>query len=769
MFSETAHEAGSVSRPAEFRRHVLAATIAATLLATVSPRAHAADEAEIPAEDGNKLEEIVVTAQRRAENQQRVPISISMIRGDDLAANGVRNINALSAQVPNMQTTTPYGDAVPIFSLRGVSAVDFSQNQSSPVALYVDEVYKGLPVLTSLQIFDVERVEVLRGPQGTLYGKNTTGGAVNIYTKGASLEDGLSGYVDLGYGSLNRREASAAINVPMGDSMATRFAGQVTKADGMVENLYPGRPDQSDIDDWAVRLSSLWAPNDDLKFSLRLAASESSPLGYGVIADNIGRAGPGGAGFGTGYTREGLSFLENEADTTGSIRIRNKSASLNVQWNLTDDMTLSSVTSYDDGNWHTDEDADGTPYNLGFSTYISEARALSQEFRLGSAGDGPLNWQVGLYGYKDTVSTDTTLRLYYAFSGFDADGVPFCFIDFVTGCRLHNRMRQDRESFAVYGQATYDLTERLSLTAGLRYTDDNNELEYYRAAIGYYDPTTDSEVIDAVPTIDEAPVDQLTTTNWSARLSAQFQLTDATMLYAAWSRGYRGGAFNGQAFYAPEEVTTADPEEVTSVEIGAKSQLADDRLRLNGSIFHYDYKNQQFINVTPELLQVLYNVPKSRLYGGEIEATATFTPALDARLAVSYLDAEFREATLFGTDISGNRMLLAPEWTVLAGIDWRMLTTAWGTLALHTDSRYTSKSYFDPFNTEAVAQEGYVIHDARLSLEVAQSPVTVTAWVRNLTDEEYRVYRLDLAAIYNLDYGQRGRPREYGLSVRYDF
>lgn len=765
MVSKSAHDARSVARPVKTSPLLLAAAIAMATAAVGAPGAQAAGENEA----AGRLEEVVVTAQRRAENQQRVPISTTAIRGDDLAASGIKNITSLSAQVPNMQTTTPYGDAVPIFSLRGVSAVDFSQNQSSPVALYVDEVYKGLPALTSLQMFDVDRVEVLRGPQGTLYGKNTTGGAVNVHTRGASLDDGLSGYADLGYGSLNRREISASVNVPLSESFATRFAGQMTKVDGMVENQFPDRPDQGDIDDVAARVSSVWAPTDALTVSLRLTASKSSPKGYGVIADNIGRGGPGGAGFATGYTREGLSYFENEADLTGSLRIRNKSASLNVQWDVTEDMTLSSVTSWDDGDWLTNEDGDGTPFNLGFTTYDNEAEALSQEFRLGSSGEGPLSWQVGVYGYADTVTADTTIRLFYDLASVDADGVPSCFVDFVTGCRLHNQFRQERDSFAAYAQGAYELTERLSFTAGLRYTDDNNELKYYRAALGYYDPSTASEVIDVFPTIDAAPEDQLTSTNWSRRFSAQYQWTEATMLYASWSRGYRGGAFNGQAYYAPDEVTIADPEELTSIEVGVKSQLADDRLRLNGSVFRYEYRNQQFLNVTPELLQVIYNAPESRLYGGELEATATFTPTLDARFAFSYLDSEFREATLLGVDLSGNTMMLAPETTVIAGLDWQMLTMDWGSLTLHTDSRYTSKSYFDPFNTEAVAQGSFWVHDARLTLDVAQLPMTVSAWIHNLTDEEYRVYRLDLAGLFNLDYGQRGRPREYGISVRYDF
>ncbi len=759
-------EPGSLTATAP-RAAQYAASIVVALSVNVQP---ARADAEPPPEVNDaSLEEITVTAQRRAESAQRVPISISTLQGDELVAARIQNINALSAQVPNMQTTTPFGDAVPIFSLRGVSAVDFSQNQSSPVALYVDEVYKGLPVFTSLQVFDVERVEVLRGPQGTLYGKNTTGGAVNFYTRGARVDDGLSGYVDVGYGRLNRREVSAAVNVPLGATLATRLAVQAATVDGMVENKFPGADDQGGIDNWAARLSTAWTPTDSLAVSLRVAASESTPTGYGVIADNIGRAGPGGAAFGTEYTRAGLSFWENEADSTGALRIRNRSAALTVTWDASDTMTLTSVSSYDGGEWFTAEDADGTPFSLAQNEYISKARALSQEFRLGSKGDGPLTWLVGAYGYTDSVTADTKIGLFYDFSGFDADGVPLCFIDFFSGCTLHNRLRQDRQSMAAYGQASYRLTNRLSATAGVRYTDDSNELGYYTAGLGYFDPAARAEVLDVIPTIESAPVNQLDTRNWSGKLGLEFQVTDKSLLYASVSRGYRGGSFNGQAFFAPDEVTTAEPERLTSVEIGFKSQLADDRLRVNGAAFRYDYRNQQFIDVTPQLLQVLYNAPKSRIYGGEIEVTARPVRSLDLRAGVSYLNARYREALIQGRDVAGNEMQLAPEWTATAGLDWTILDADWGKFAAHVDSRYTSKTYYDPFQTEEIAQGGYFVHDAQLTLDLGSMPLRVSAWITNLTNEEYRVYRLNVSQSFNLDYGQRGRPREFGLSVRYEF
>jgi len=624
------------------------AGFAGLLLLSAAFFAPAARAQSTTADDAAELEPVTVTAQRRVEDIQKVPISITALSGDRLAQSGVFNVTGIASQVPNMATTTPYGDAIPVFSLRGVSAVDFSQNQSSPVATYVDEVYKGLPVLTSLQVFDVDRVEVLRGPQGTLYGKNTTGGAVNFFTRTASVDAGVNGYLNVGVGSLNRREFSAAVGAPIGDKFAARLAGQVTRVDGMVKNFYPGAPDQGEIRDSAVRLSAAWVPSDAVKVLFRFTASESTPTSYGVLAVNIGRAGPGGIGFGTNYFRDGLSFWQNSSDTPGVTRIRNHGGSMTVKWDVNDNLAFTSISSYDEGKWLTIEDADGSPFNILTDRYDNSAHAISEDLRLGSQGKGAFNWLAGLYWYKDSAHVQTKNQYYHEFTGLDANGQPLCFDDFFTGCSVSNDFLQKRDSYAAYAQGTYAVNDRLSLTAGLRYTKDRNHLDRYESWLGYLDPATRIEITKAVQTITAPPIDRLDTTNWSGKLGVEYQFSDRTMMYGSISRGYRGGSFNGQAFYSPDEVTVANPEKVTAYEVGAKTQLLDNRVRLNGAMFYYDYKNQQFINVTPQLLQILYNAPKSRLYGAEFELEARPVQLLTVRLGGSYLNGKYQKAELQG-------------------------------------------------------------------------------------------------------------------------
>jgi iron complex outermembrane receptor protein len=745
------------------RNPVIAAGVLAALVSAAP--AIGADVEATESAGPAALEVVVVTAQRRSENLQKVPVAVSALSQEMLEQQGIRNVAAVATQVPNMQLATPYGDAVPFFSLRGVTSTDVSLNQSGPIALYVDEVYKGLPALTSLQIFDVDRGEVLRGPQGTLYGKNTTGGAVNIYTRRPSVSDGWEGNLAVGVGNLGRFTANGGINVPLiDDRLAGRIAFTRTKVDGYVENRLPGKANPNEIDDFAFRASLQWVPTDDLTVSLGYTQTKSSPTSYGALAENIG---PGGIGFGTEYYRSGLSFFETEADQPGNIDIKNKGVSLRVAWDISDAVSFTSVTSYDTGDWSATEDVDTSPYDIARGEYIADANSMSQDFRLASKGDGTLEWLVGAYYYRDQVDSNTIYRYYYAFSGDNnANGVIDCLDDFFTGCRLENNFRQDRTSGALYGQATYAFQNGIAVTAGLRYTKDKNSLDYYRARLGYFDPATNSEVVDAIDTITEPPVDELNTTNWSGKIGVSYEMSSGALLYANASRGYRGGSFNGNGFYAPDEVTTAKPEQIDALEAGLKTQIWDERARVNLATFYYEYKNQQFLDLTPAFLQVLYNAPRSTVWGAELEAVARVLEPLTVTIAVGYLDATYDEISLSGQDLSGNRLSLAPKTTFSAGLDWTIVEGDFGSVDLHTDSRHQSKIYFDAFNQ--LEQGPYWVHDARLTYRTPARQLAVAAWGKNLGDEEYRTQRYDLSA-FNFLYAQRGRPREYGLELSYSF
>ncbi len=708
------------------------------------------------------LEEIIVTAERRSENVQEVPISISTVSAEQIENQKIMNIFDISSQVPNLQVIAPNGNSIPMFSIRGVSALEYSATQSSPIALYVDEVYKGLPAFTSLQVFDVERVEVLRGPQGTLYGKNTTGGAINFHTKTADPGEGVSGYITGGYGNYDRREVSGAVNIPLVDDVfGARVAFTSTRVDGVVDNKYPDQDDQSSIDDWAGRVSLRWTPSETLDVVLRATSSKSAPKGYDVYANNIA---PGGIAF-TGYNREGLSYADSESDHPGSQDIRNRSGSLNVRWDVSDNLSLASVTSYDDGKWFTDADDDGSPYDLLRIIQDSDAKAWTQDLRLASNSAGSFNWLIGAFFYTDKVESTFDSRFFYSFASEEYS----CFDDFFTGCIYSNEMRQDRDTYAAYAQGNWELNEKVSLTAGIRYTKDKIKLPYYRANLGFLDVATGVEYLDVEPIFTEPPIDNADESNVSGKLGIEYQMNDLTMIYASVSNGFRGGAFPGQIQFGAQEITYAKPEDVYALETGFKNESENNTVRTNAALFYYEYRNQQYTDIQDTLGQIFTNAKKSWVYGGELELIARPVAELELHAGVGYTKAEYEDASLKGVDLNGNTLLISPEWTISGGIDWRIASNSLGDLSLHTNSSYTSKTYFDAFNTNRISQGGYVLHDAQLSFETAAVPVRISAWIKNITDEKYGTYKLSLQEFLNMDYMHRGRPREYGVEISYTF
>jgi iron complex outermembrane receptor protein len=295
--------------------------------------------------------EIVVTAAKRSENLQSVPISVSAIGGDALEKSRITNVDSLVTKVANLQLTSIVGDNTPIFALRGVSMSDYSLNQSSPVATYYDEVYKGNFAFLGVAMYDLERVEVLRGPQGTLYGKNTTGGAVNIISRDAKLGE-TSGYLNAGYGNYNRVDVNGAVNVPLGDKAALRLAGTFSRADGWFKNVVPGLPDLASTREYALRGTLKFEPTDSVRFTLRASTSFQNPQNYGIYAQP------------EAVQRPGLSKWEIASDVSQRRRARTTSVALTTNIDVSDTLAITSITSYDKGTLFFREDTDGTATKL---------------------------------------------------------------------------------------------------------------------------------------------------------------------------------------------------------------------------------------------------------------------------------------------------------------------------------------------------------------------------------------------------------------------
>lgn len=713
------------------------------------------------------IEEVFVTATKRAESVQDVPVSVSAITGDRLTRARITTADDLAMQIPNLHVTATVGEGTPIFSLRGVSMSDFSLNQSGPVATYYDEVYKGNFALLGVALYDLERVEVLRGPQGTLYGKNTTGGAVNLISRQPEL-DMTEGYLNLGYGNYNRREASGALSLPLGSSAAGRVAFTATRADGWFDNELPGKPDLAGVREHAVRGSLRWEPGDSVSFVLRASTSLQNPHNYGVYgisgSEGIGNGVYEAFGSGTSYFRpEGLGRREGELNYTPRRRARTHAVALTANIDVSDGLTVTSITSWDKGTLNFGEDTDGTPNETLEIFYGDRAEQLAQDLRLTSSWGGPFNFILGAYFSREEVFNTTTFGF---FRDIDVTGdgtvdVQDCLAGLPLGCNLVNSFDQLKRSTALYTDMNYDLSERLTLRGGLRYTRDTGSQTDLEAGAFGVDGVLGVPLI--LPTDNKFKDDNL-----SGKIGVDFNATDNVMFYASYNHGYRGRAFNAQAFFDASEVAIAEPETLDAFEIGTKTQFANRRVTLNGAVFYYQYKNQQFLNVdTDTAAQTLINVDRSRIYGGELELSAYVNDMLSVRAGAGLLSSSVQQGMLSGVELDGNQLLNAPEVTFNAGLDITAFDSGAGRLSLHPDISYVSSHYFDIFNTSYLKQSGYVLFGAHVDYE--RGPFTASAWAKNLSDKFYTTAQVDGLGAFGFVYNHVGTPRTFGVTVGYEF
>jgi outer membrane receptor protein involved in Fe transport len=780
---------------------------AGAALSAASPQSARADEA---------LEEITVTAQRVSERLQDVPVAVTAISASELLERGVRQAGDITASVPNLLLNSPYGpEAQPTFTLRGVTTQDFSENQSSPVAMYVDEVYKSVGAVQALQIYDLDRVEVLRGPQGTLYGKNATGGAISFYSRNPSLT-GYDGYVTVGAGNYSAYSLRAAVGGPLIDNeLGWRAAVLYDKRDGWVHSIVPGVEPLNGVDALAARFTLLAKPSDAVTATLKLSFSRSGGTPYGAHALNNDPTA-------TTFTGN-IGWFDNGAKYAVHKDIRNDSVSLKLDWEVGPHATLTSVTGFDYGRWYEKSDDGGLPITLRLddpNTYFSSVNAFSQEIRLASHDTGAFGWLGGLYYGRE--STHATVQFHF-FDGYPGawsptnPGVPLP----LWGFDEYNSFDQLKDSRAVFLNTTFAVAPNVTLRAGVRYTKDKVTIsDFYALEGGLANPgpaqsgplafapdggatTWWTQTIGALPATRTyfqtglAPQGPVVpefgndTNNVSGKIGIDWKPGADLLAYASVSQGYRGVAFNGQAYNDPTELTFAGAEKLTSYEIGLKTGFWERRGVFNAAMFHYDYKNQQFLDAftLPNGLGTGFrtvNAPKSRVDGAEFELRVKATSDLEIGSSLGLMHSKYVELTLHSGQFVdaahtiprvccvGNHLIQAPDYSASLDADWRFAHLAAGDLRLFVDGNYYGKQYFDAFNTERDAQGAYGVANARLSFEsTGKRGYAVGAWIKNLTNRQYLAYALnqkdaDTGAL-GFDYALVGEPRTYGVDATYRF
>jgi iron complex outermembrane recepter protein len=719
--------------------------------------------AAAPADEVAPEGEIIVTAQRRSQAILNVPLAISALGGETLANKGISNSANLATAVPNLQVSSPYGSTQPNFSLRGISvANEYNSNQASPVGVYIDDVYIAARTSHGMGLFDLDRVEVLRGPQGTLFGRNTTGGAINFITRAPKLQ-GSNGYIEGGYGNFDTVKLQGAVETTLkADELGIRIAGNYEKGDGQIRNVAAGGRDANSVDTLQGRFYLRYNPGGG-PLDIKLRAYAGRDRGTQAAVQGL-------LPF-----RSGLGFFEVNENRIGENRTDAWGVAANVAYELSPTLTLTSITSYDGGKQDLQQAADGSPLDVLDINWRSKFRQISEEARINYEGDA-LKLVGGLFYGWDRTITDNRFNIGSAL----APGVNGGFFQ---------HYQQVRRSYAAFLQGDYNLTDQLVLTLGARYTWDRAK---YRDGFAYLFAGdiggTETPLATTVPcagvagtcAYDPAARYAISGKNnaLTGRAALSYTTDGGTLLYASYSRGYRSGAFNGGGYTSSIGITYIKPERVNAYEAGIKGRFLDKRLTLSAAGFYYDYTNQQVQDTRPGPVSFLVNAPKSEVYGGEVEATLRVAPGLTFNASGGYLHATYKDLTLQNTDLSGNDLPFAPRWTGQFGFDWAVPIGAEDTITFSPTVNYFSRQYFSPFNAINAAGTGQVNSELQqggyakvnASLTWKHGPFQLRGWVNNLFERKTYGYGLDLrGAGFPYNFLVPSTPRTYGLSARFGF
>jgi iron complex outermembrane receptor protein len=730
------------------------------LLSTGAALAASAAWAQTPSDEN--AGEIIVTADRRAASVQDVPISITALGADTLEQAGIRSTEQLSDLTPGLLVQR---SVVGKISIRGVGNENYTIAGDPGVAVHVDGVYVARAAAGLFDLFDVERVEVLRGPQGTLYGRNATGGVINVIPARPDADDfaaRLAGEL----GNYDYRRIEGFVNAPLSEGLAVRVAALGSWRDGFTRNTNAdarrrgfGRLDSKDV--FGVRGQIGW--DDGGPFTARLAVEYLNDDSNLPAYKYLNR--PGAlptADFGGGANAFADRFLRTvnqgyELDIPGSGRAiesnadvfltRQTSAALHLAYDL-GGATLSSITGWRRTRFNWLNDGDGS--DVFYVNYLQQdaSRQVSQEFQLASDGDGRFDWLVGAFFFRET-------------------GDSFIALPFTLGFNLPFFIAIDGEArtraLAGFGELRWRATDRLKLTFGARYSNERREARY-RYEINFGSP------------IVANPDEKDNFGSFTPRFVADYALGDDATVYASATRGFKSGGFNLLAIQPG-----FDPEKVWAYEGGVKSQLADRRVTLNGNFFYYQYNDQQVGQIV-NLSSVLTNAARSRVWGAEAEFSARPAGGLELGGTLAYLNAKYKEfctgdPTLPTApvspgcdaanpiDLAGNRLPRAPEWTLTATVGYRFDLGGAGALAARADLRWQSSMFFTQFNRPLISQDGYATLGASLTWTDARERLSVALWGQNLTDTTFFTEVLESGAFNPQLVGQAyvAPPRTWGV------
>lgn len=739
------------------KNFVLQAAISSVLLPSAAT-IHAATEAYA-------LEEVVVTAQKRAERLIEVPISISTISAESIQQTGIKELKEMGDLTPNLQVSQS-SDFNSRITIRGVGADSRNIGFDSRVGVYLDGVYMGQSPAANQGLVDLEQVEVLRGPQGTLFGKNTVAGAISLISKKPG--DEFEGSLGVNIGNYNNREIQGSVNLPLTDDTSMKVSANKTTRDGYIKNLFNGdKVNERDVVSGRVHLRSQLTPALEMNVSADYLTQDRLGFNGEPLTDTFGLFKP----------VEGNDKHEIYQNKSLNEDKTLKGGAVTFDYELDNGYSLKSITAYRSTEIIYDAEPDYSAADFLNMFYEDSYKQTTQEFQLISPNESNFKYVLGVYYFRQDSQTDRVAN-----GGFDA--VPYLGLtmaDFgidASQAVVDIDGAVDTESYAVFANGTYDLTERLTLGLGFRYSEETKEVDWS------IDGSNSGAFDIATTRVDDSRTDK----SFSPSLSLNYALLEDSYIYARASTGFKSGGYNLD-FINSSQVEAGiefDEETVMSYEIGYKAEFPEQNVRLNMALFYSefdDYQVNQYIDLGGGRTALsITNAATVITQGFEMDLTYQPTANLQLTVALGLLDATFDSfpgGGAEGSDASGNELPYAPKLTAsLSGQYYYPLPSLGASLLLRADYSYTDEYYITVNNDEGYdlvdgstvdfgQLDSYGTVSARIGLEDDGGSWSVSLWGRNLTNSQHLDFsRRDFFGTILAGYAM---PRTYGVEMKYNF
>ncbi len=715
---------------------------------------------EAAQQTANLLEEITVTARQRTETVQDVPISISVITSADIEARGLGRVRDLVTSIPNV-SFSDFGGVAATGNLviRGISMEARNAGFESGVSVYVDSMYTGRPTTFNLDLVEIDRIEVLRGPQGTLFGKNTIAGALNITT--IRPTDRLEAIFRGEVGNLDHRNISATVNLPMADRFAVRATAIRKKRDGTVLNLTTGDK-YNDLDSYGGRVQALFEPSENLEILLSVDyTKDDNRPSFPEVLDGTD-SGPFLA------NAPGRRTVRNDASPWEERRLWGMS--LNLDWTLGNDGTVTSITGYREAVSNHFLDNDNTEFDLLIANFNRDEWHFTQELRYASPSSQFIDYVAGVYYLEQTAEQFNS-----GFFGVDLLSLfglpdPVQLLTSAVGS-------VKTTSYAAFADVQFHITDALSIIIGARYTKERKQLAFEQ-------PSEAPFILPEYPFITDRSFEGA----FSPTAGLSYQVTDGLNTYAKVAKGFKSGGWNPDWLGQPDppifdpandpNTFGFDSETALSYEAGMKWADSSNRTQVNVAAFYTDYKNlqvSQFLGILGGT--VITNAAQATLKGFELDFRTRPTSALSLNGGLGNLSSRFDEydnCAGFGVDCDGNRLPNAPKWTANLGAAYAVPVFGWGEVTMRGDYSYRGNVFATAANQDRLKAEGFGRVDLAVSLAPVDNRWEVTAWVNNVFDKDYANGMMDDVLVNDIFGVERtwityGLPRTYGLRGRISF